>query len=179
MEEDLISNIDKMPEEEKSIRNISVLISDYIKNGIFLQNNLRDNNLFEEYFYDTKNFEIYSICPLLKVENSNKKKNLDNIDVNEEYRKNNTIDETDFFLVGGFDNDEKEGKIKVFRIQYGDNLWKTKIIFEEDINIPNNNGLLGPITKIIQSRISGNILATSLNGNVYIFSKPKIIKINQ
>ena len=179
LEEDLISNIDKMPEEEKSIRNISVLISDYIKNGIFLQNNLRDNNLFEEYFYDTKNFEIYSICPLLIVENSNKKKNLDNIDVNEEYRKNNTNDETDFFLVGGFDNDEKEGKIKVFRIQYGDNLWKTKIIFEEDINIPNNNGLLGPITKIIQSRISGNILATSLNGNVYIFSKPKIIKINQ
>ena len=179
LEEDLISNIDKIPEEEKSIRNISVLISDYIKNGIFLQNNLRDNNLFEEYFYDTKNFEIYSICPLLIVENLNKNKNLDNIDVNEEYRINIKINETDFFLVGGFDNDEKEGKIKVFRIEYGDNLWKTKIIFEEDINIPNNNGLLGPIIKINQSRISGNILATSLNGNVNIFSKPKIIKINQ
>ena len=174
--EDLISNMNKITSEEESINNHKVLISDYKKNGIFLENKLGGNNLPEEYSYDTKNFEIYCLCQLLIVLNLNKNKNLDNININEEYKKNIRIIETDFFLVGGFDNYMKEGQIKFFRIEYGNKLWKTKIIFIDNIIIPkNNNEQLGPITNIIQSKISGYISATCLNGNVYMFSEPKII----
>ena len=161
--------------KEKSIRNHKVLISDSKKNGIFLQNKLGDNH-FEEYFYDTKNFEVYCLYPLLIVFNLNKNKNLDNININEEYRKKIIIIETNFLLVGGFDNDKKEGQIKLLRIEYRDNLWITKIKFLEKIIIPKNIDQLSPITNIIQSRVTGNILATSLNRNLYMFSEPKIVK---
>ena len=112
---------------------------DVQKNGILLvilQLRLGENNEIKEIFYKTGNFEVHCFCQILKVENKND--NYNNID--EKYRKNMKITDTEFFLVGGFDIDKKEGTIKLFKIIYGNKALDTKIKYIQDIAFEDREG---------------------------------------
>ena len=128
-------------------------------------------------FYDTKNFEVYCICPILKykVININKK----------QYQ---TID-TNFFLVGGFEIDRKKGMIKLYKINYGIKYDKqTSIQYIKDIDaykinnedIDHNENIniyqiKKPISCIIQTNIDESILVSSWDGNVYQLNNINLI----
>ena len=118
-------------------------------------------------FYKTDNFEVNCFCPISIITNKNKDYN--NID--DEYKKNIQIEDTDFFFVGGYDLEKREGIIKLYKIIYGEKTINTKIEFLQDIE---TDSIDSPINCIIQSKISGNILVTSYNGNIYLFTKPNI-----
>ena len=139
------------------------------ENGILLINpQIQENKNVENYFYNTGNFEPYCFCQILIVENNNK--NLDNID--DEYKKNIKIKETDYFLVGGFDEEKRRGAIKLYKVNFNEQLYNRKIEYLQDIEL--DDFFEGPINCIIQSRTSGNILVTCYNGNIYLFSQPNI-----
>jgi len=143
------------------------------KNGILLVNpNLGDNKRIENEFYETYNFEVYCFCPIFIFENNNK--NLKNLPIDKKGIKK-TI--TDYFFVGGFDLEKREGKIKLFKIIYGKKAWNTKIKYIQDIEFEDNEKFEefdGPISCIIQSKTTGHILATCYNGNIYLFTPPNI-----
>ena len=85
--------------------------------------------------------------------------------------------DTDYFLVGGFDPPKKEGIIKLFKIIYGATAWGAKIEFMQDIVFEYNENFEGfeePISSIIQSKVTGNVLVTCYDGNVYLFTPPNI-----
>ena len=139
------------------------------ENGILLINpQIQENKNVENYFYNTGNFEPYCFCQILIFENNNK--NLDNID--DEYKKNIKIKETDYFLVGGLDEEKRRGTIKLYKVNFNEKSYIKKIEYLQDIEL--NEFFDGPINCIIQSRISGNILVTCYNGNIYLFSLPNI-----
>ena len=138
----------------------------YQKNGILLLNLKRKyNNLkIVKYFYDTKNFEVYCFCPILLYKND---KIFDN-----------NIEDTEYFLVGGFELNKKKGIIKLFKIIYNDNN-DNKIEYLQDItfeqNIKNSfQYFKGPISSIVQSKEDGRIIITCWDGNIYLFSFPNI-----
>ena len=143
------------------------------KNGILLINaELSDSKNIEKPFYYTNNFEVNCICPIKIIENTNK--NYDNI--NEEYKKNINIIETEFFLVGGFDLDKREGVIKLFKIEFGEKN-DTKIQYMQDIELEENDefeGFDSPINCIIQSKISGNIIISCYDEKIYMLTPPNI-----
>ena len=171
----------KIPKQENSCL-LLVACKKYIKNdknGILLLKLQFDKNELEKYekFYDTKNFEVYCFCPILKIEvttvleNSNK----------------GQINETEYFFVGGFDQDKNEGLIKLYKVIYDDEIKNIEIKYIQDIIIEKKigkedskcfKGFKGPISCIIQSSM-GEILVTSYDGNVYSFSKPNIDLLNQ
>ena len=79
------------------------------------------------------------------------------------------IIDTNYFFVGGFDLDKEVGKIKLYKIIYGEQIWNTI----QDIEIDENDKFEDfdePISCIIQSKTTGHILATCSNGNVYLFT---------
>ena len=144
------------------------------KNGILLVNaNLGDNKDIEEPFYETNNFEVYCFCPILKVENKNQF--IEN-NVNESYKEKIKITDTKYFLVGGFDTEKIEGKIKLYKMIYGEKAWNTKIKELQDIEFIDDNfkDFNGAISCIIQSKITGNILISCYNGYIYSFTAPNI-----
>ena len=141
------------------------------KNGILLVNaNLGDNKRMEKEFYDTNNFEVYCFCPILKFEKNNNKIEMDN-------KKGSKIIDTNYFFVGGFDLDKGVGKIKLYKIIFGEKVWNTTIKYIQDIEIEENDKFEDfdePINCIIQSKFTGHILATCSNGNVYLFTPPNM-----
>ena len=146
------------------------------KNGILLVNisKLDDSRTTNELFYETGPFEVDCFCPISIVENKN---NENRKDIAKE--KNIEIIKTEFFFVGGFDEDKREGMIKLFKINYNNEIDIEFIqdIITNDKNDDDNNKFEGfgrSITSIIQSSILGNILVTSLDGNVYLFKPPNI-----
>ena len=166
------------------------------KNGIFILKlpkhndfiNVNEKNLkIKEYFYDTGNFEVYCFCQILKVVNNNPITN-DFQDAN--YNEKINIEYTKFFFVGGYDTLKGRGKIQLFKIIFNEEKDEEfKIEFIQDIiinnlenNIMNNLDIYhifknfgGPISSIIQSKITGNIVVTCFDGNVYLFTPPNII----
>ena len=62
--------------------------------------------------------------------------------------------------------------LKDVLIMWYDNPSVKKIIREKSQNT--FDGFKSPINCIIQSRIKGNILMSSFDGNVYLFSEPNI-----
>ena len=89
--------------------------------------------------------------------------------------------ETEYFLVGGFNSDNKKGLIKLYKVIYDeDNFKNSEIKPIKDIEIKkiqNNNvdnksndfkGFEGYITYITQSKFDGKILLTCSDGNVYL-----------
>ena len=131
------------------------------KNGILLVNpQLGDNKRVINEFYDTDNYEVYCFCPILKIDENEK------------------IEDTNYFLVGGFDEDKRVGMIKLFKIIFGEKAFNSKIEYLQDIDIDTDNEKFidfdGPITSIIQSKKKGHIIITCYNGNVYLFSKPNL-----
>ena len=126
------------------------------KNGILLVNpKLNHDQEMEKFFYETDDFEVYCFCPI----------------------SDNKMKDTDYFFVGGFDPLKKEGAIKLFKIIYGATAKGTKIEFKQDIIFEYNEkfeGFGGPISSIIQSKATGNVLVTCYDGNVYLFTPPNI-----
>jgi len=137
------------------------------KNGILLIN-LINSNIdmgISNYFYDTKNFEVYCFCQISIIE---RKYVLSN-DV--------AIYETKYFLVGGFEKDKNRGIIKLYKIIYNQNFLETKIEYIQDIETKKNNnfkGFKGSISSIIQSKNDGKIIISCLDGNIYLFTQPKM-----
>ena len=167
-----------MPREENNPNNIILLCAckKYIKkqkNGILLVNLKYSKNqlkISSTLFYDTKKFEVYCFCPILIKEN-------DPILLNQCIMK-----DSNYFLVGGFNPDRNTGVIKLYKVIYAENHSDTKIEYLQDISIEQkvkNDKILfhnfkGPISSMLQSKTDGNILITSWDGNVYLFSYPNI-----
>ena len=144
-------------------------------NGIVLVNpQIGNYKRVNDEFYPLGNFEPNCICPIYNIDNKNN--NYDNI--NEEYRNNISITDTNYFFVGGFDNEKKEGKIKLFKVLFDkkeNKAYNTKIKFIQDIVLEDDNEYFdGPISCILQSKITGNILITCYNGKVYLFTPPNL-----
>jgi len=138
------------------------------KNGILIMNaNLGDNQKIENPFYDTGNFEVNCFCPISIITNNNKDYN--NIDA--EYKNKILIEDTDLFFVGGYDIEKRIGIIKLYKVNFGEKTFNTKIEYLQDIEIDNIDS---PVNSIIQSKISGNILFNSYSGNIYLFTRPNI-----
>ena len=142
------------------------------KNGILLICTDLKHEEFYHYFYDTKNFEVFCFCQISIVNNENPI--YDDIS----YKKNIKIINTKYFLVGGFDENRKEGVIKLYRIDYNSTMIKnTKIEFLQNIKIEEKNGFegfKGAISCIKQSNIIGNIIITCWDGNVHLLKPPNI-----
>ena len=142
------------------------------KNGILLlklQLSIGSAKKFEK-FYDTKNFEVYCFCPILDIKNELFFKNNDKVQANE----------TGYFFVGGFDINKNEGVIKLYKVIYDNKIEKIEIEYIQDIIVGKKKkdsnsfkGFKGPISCIIQSS-TGEILITCYDGNVYLFSEPRL-----
>ena len=139
------------------------------KNGILLVNihNIhgKDYQKVKQPFYDTGEFEVFCFCPL----------NMEDI----KYTINNDVEiyTTEFFLVGGFDNDKCEGKIKLYKMVYNEDPTEAKIEYLQDIEFKKTkefSGFEGAISSIIQSKKHGNILASCYDGKVYLLSRPNL-----
>jgi len=176
------SNCLSLIENEKDGKKIKILLcackkyTKKQKNGILLVNlsNFDKNEEINELFYETGPFEVDCFCPITIVENKNSKE--EDVTIKE----NITIKKTDFFFVGGFDEEKREGMIRLYKINYTNN--KIDIEFIQDIvnnekNDSNDKAFEGfgkSISSIIQSNIIGNILVTNFDGNVYLFKPPNI-----
>ena len=134
------------------------------KNGILLINtrNLYTEKNIYTYFYDSKDFEIYCFCPILKISAENITENIFN------------YIGTNYFLAGGFDNLKCLGCIKLFKVIYDEKNYQNKIEFVQDIDDFKN--FKSPISCIIQEKLSPEkkLLVTSLDGNIYLFYGPNI-----
>ena len=149
------------------------------KNGILLlkiQLNNDNGKKFEK-FYDTKNFEVYCFCPILEIKYKKLLENNDKAQANE----------TGYFFVGGFDLGKNEGLIKLYKVIYDNEIEKIEIKYIRDIIIGKKirkedtnsfKGFKGPISSIIQSS-TGKILVTCYDGNVYLFSEPRLDSFKQ
>ena len=144
------------------------------KNGILLIKIQFDGEeeKFLKFFKETGNFEVHCFCQIFNFKNDNYL-----LDV----KKKNEHIYSEYFFVGGNDNAKKEGLIKLYKINYNEeNFDKIKI---EEIEIGNENKKLiinesnyfkKPINCIIQSQLTGKIVLTCMDGNVYLFSYPNI-----
>lgn len=143
------------------------------KNGILLINialNKTDKDeKFYHYFFETNNFEVYCFCQICKVDNENP--------INGELNKKENIklSYTNFVFVGGFDKDKRQGSIQLFKIGHNET-FNYFLEYIEDIIFENNefSGFEGPISCICQSFLFGNIVVTSLDGNIYLFKPPNV-----
>jgi Zn-finger protein len=147
------------------------------KNGILLiKTNNEDVELMSHHFYDTGEFEVHCFCPLSLVNNSNN---------NKIFNDEKEIKQTNYCFIGGYDKVKNEGLIKIYKINYNDDMVKTQIEFIKDIALNNIiidkkneknkfQGFKNPISCIIQSIKTQNIIITDLGGNVYLFDKPNI-----
>ena len=86
------------------------------------------------------------------------------------------MEETNFFLAGGFDTEKRQGKIKLYNINFSDRINETKIEYIQDIEFNENefDGFETVVNCIIQSKVSGNIIVGSYDEKVYMFTKPNL-----
>ena len=144
--------------------------SQFQKNGILIVNTqLGDNREVDKPFFDTGNFEVYCFCPILNV--------VEPIIKNKKENNNIKLEETNYFLVGGFDTRIREGKICLYKINYGDKAYNTTIEYIQDIIIKDKSNIdcfNGPINCLVQSKTTGNILVSCYNGNIYLLTPPNI-----
>ena len=148
------------------------------KNGILLVNpQLEQNKDIINPFNDTDIFEPYCICPLFNIENKNETKiyKMDTIDKN--YKNKIEIVETIFFFVGGYDTEKREGVIRLYKIIKGKTISDTRIKFLHNIEFNINGkfeGFREQIKCMIQSKITGNIIVTTADGKIILFTKPNL-----
>jgi len=139
------------------------------KNGILLVNaQVDDNKDIKKPFYDTGSFEVYCICPILRIAAKEK------ISI---FKENINIYDTDYFLAGGFDSSKNKGIIRLYKLVRSDKIEDTTIEFIQNIDFEKElkfKGFKKPISCMKQSKKNGKILITSWDGNVYSFSYPKI-----
>ena len=135
------------------------------KNGILLINlQLSETDIKKNtFFYDTGDFEVYCFCPILIINYS-------------EIIKNDFIyKETKYVLVGGYDSKKQKGSIKLFKLIFDNDSYKNEIEFLQDID-DEYTLFNGPVTCIKQEKYSldKNILVTSWDGSISLFSGPNI-----
>mgnify|MGYP002624380048 CR=1 FL=1 len=135
------------------------------KNGILSIKLEINKNNFQEVFYDTGNFQVNCFCQICDVVNEN----VLGEDITQE--ENIRIDKKDFIFVGGFDEDKREGVIKLYKIIDDKLKFLQDIEFEYDQNF---KGFDNSVSCITQSNITGNILVTCWDGNVYLLNPPNI-----
>ena len=137
-------------------------------NGILIVSDQIESNIeIKNPFYNTGNFEVYCFCPLLYKENQKYEKIFDD----------DNLIESDYFLVGGYDQMKGKGLIKLFKLNYKENIEDTTIEYIQDIDIEqgkNFSGFKQPISCILQSKKNGKILVSCWDGNVHLFSRPNI-----
>ena len=136
-----------------------------IINNEFLNNEYINNNNIAKKFYHTKNFEVYCFCPIMNIKNEDKIM---------KDRKIYMKYYTEYFLVGGFCKNKQKGIIKLYKIIYSDNINNIEIEYIQDISINNFKGFNQPISSIIQTTKTGNIIVTCWNGEIYLFSQINI-----
>ena len=178
------SLIEKKEENKKKVKIKKILICackkyyNYQKNGILLINaDFSDSKIIKEPFIDMNDIEINCICPIKIIENNNENKNYDKIDEN--YKKNIIIKDTDYIFVGGFDTEKRSGVIKLYKLKISDEVVDTKIEFIQDIEFIENekikfDGFYSPINSILESKISGNIIISSYEGKIYLLTKANL-----
>ena len=147
------------------------------KNGILLIN--LNKEFKYEYFLDTGDFEVYCCCQLLIIKNYNSFIE-DDVDMLYQGKINKVY--TNYFLAGGFMPSKSQGLIKLYKIKYNSTPKPNfKIIFKQNFNFQNNSNICnfnkfrGPISSIVQSKITGNIVATCWDGNIYLFTPANIL----
>ena len=143
------------------------------RNGILLVNPQMEENIDVEHpFYDTGNFEVYCFCPIL-CDIEAKKGDEDRGDLG-----NKKLIDTNYFLVGGFDTDLREGKILLYKINYGEKAYNTTIEYVQEIIFKDRDDDIdafnGPVNCLTQSTKTGNILASCFDGNIYLLTPPNI-----
>ena len=137
------------------------------KNGILsIQLELNNkNNKYQEVFYDTEFFQVNCFCQICNVVNENAIGD----DITE--KENIKINKTNFVFVGGYDENKGEGVIKLYEIKENKLKFLQDIEFEYDENF---QGFDNSVSCITQSNITGNILVTCWDGNVYLLNPPNI-----
>ena len=137
-------------------------------NGILIVSDQIESNIeIKNPFYNTGNFEVYCFCPLLYKEKQIYKKIFED---------DNLID-SNYFLVGGYDQMKGKGVIKLFKLNQKENIEDTTIEYIQDIDFKQSKGFIGfsqPISCIIQSSKNGKILVSCWDGSVHLFSCPNI-----
>ena len=124
------------------------------KNGILIvapnQKKIKNN------FYETGDFEVFCFCLLQN---------------NDTMSDENNKKDNDYFLVGGYDSINNQGLIKLYKIIYDYNhIENVKIEFMQ--NVSNLSMFKFPINCIIQSSKNGEIIASSWDGTVNLFTSP-------
>ena len=158
------NGLEIMPKNDKEKNKILLCAckkyTKYQENGILLVNpNLGDNKQLDKPFYNTGDIEIHCFCPILIINNENINK------------------DTNYFLVGGFDQSKRKGVIQLYKTHYGKKAFNTTIEYIQDIKFKNKKnieGFNGPINCIKQSKTTGNILVCCYNGNIYLLTPPNI-----
>jgi hypothetical protein len=169
----------------KEIKN-KHLISDY-------SFNLSENSLSLIKFEDGKNFLICA-CKKYKSNQTNGIFILDVDSIESEnikykyYKTNNFISycfcqiySTIFLFIGGYNVDKRQGEIRLYKI-INENInelifIQSVEIFDDDFN--NYNGIDMPINNIIQTKDSGKIIITTLDGYIFLFNKPNLDYYNK
>ena len=143
------------------------------KNGILLVNiDLKNKDNFCEYFYDTEYFEVFCFCQIYNVQNEKENEINDDTNLFE-----NIMEETDYVLVGGYDEEKMEGIIKLFKILFSEKYNEIKLDYIQDITIEKNEkfeGFGNAVSCITQSKTTGNIITTCWDGKVQLFNPPNI-----
>ena len=80
-------------------------------------------------------------------------------------------------MVGGFDNNLNQGLIKLYDIILYNEIELTELKFNR--NIKDFSRFKQPISCIIQSTKTGEIVVTSWDGTINLFSKPNIEQLEQ
>ena len=118
------------------------------ENGILLVDlNYSHKNKFQYKFFNTGNIEIYCFCQI--------------------------YEESKFFLIGCFDLDKRLSLVKLYKLREGKELG---IRYLQDIE--NIDDIFGgfelPVNNIVQIKESGKIIITTMDGKIYLFSKPNL-----
>ena len=129
------------------------------KNGILIVDvsclKYEDMDNIKYKFFETPNFEVYCFCQIY----------LKKINLNDEIMH----ERSNYFFIGGFDLDKKKGAVKLFEAKRDDIL---KIKYLQDLE--NFDEFEMPVNNIIQNKNSGEIIITTTDGGIFIFSEPNI-----
>ena len=169
-----------------------------MSNGILLIEYSNFQIINNEEFVDTKDFEVDCFCSLEKawMEKETEAVVVSNSDDGQE-KKPKKIENSEFFLVCGFETKKGVGKIKLCKIIYQNN--KAQIIILQDlefedkdidkviskdkdqgykpiVHLSNFNKIkqLNRINSIIQSKKNGNILVSFQDGNIHLYTAPNL-----
>ena len=155
------------------------------KNGILMVIISEINNSKSpERFFETGEFEVHCICPIIKKKGGNIC-----ININSSYKNNEEqYFKTCYFFAGGFDNKFGEGKIKLFKLDKKNNeirgikFLQDVEIYEEEKEEHNSDNKKeenykifdGAISSLIQSTNTEKIIASCYDGRVYLLSTPNL-----